>query len=82
MKRFLGFVLIIAIACSVFGLGLTTAAADTNTDFKVSLNTHEAAEGGSVQATIVVQNNYDAPITNVQVVYSNNGSTVFFGRDH
>ncbi len=79
MKRFLGFVLIIALACSVFGLGTVTAAADTNVDFKISLDKNEAAEGGTVEATIVVKNNYADPITNVQVVYSNNGSTVFSG---
>lgn len=78
MKKIFSFVLIIAIACSVFGLGVTTAAAaDPNVDFRISLDKHEAADGGTVEATIIVDNGYDAPLTGVTVVYANNGSTVF-----
>ncbi len=80
MKKIFSFVLIIAIACSVFGLGLTTAAADENVKFSLEVDPKQAAEGGTVEATIIVQNNYADPITGVTVVYTNNGSTVFSGQ--
>jgi plastocyanin len=80
LKRFLGFILIIAIASSVFGLGITSAvAADPNVTIRVALDKREVAQGGSVQATVIVKNNYADPITNVQVIYDNNGSSVFSG---
>ena len=58
---------------------ITSVAATAGVDFKISLDKHEAAEGGTVEATIIVDNNSGETITSVQVIYDNDGSTVFSG---
>jgi len=56
---------------------MMTAAAAGSVAITSNAETHEAPDGGTVVCNPKVVNNYDAPITNVTVVYVNTGATVF-----
>ena len=70
MKKFIGYVLTIAIVCSfVFSMGLTTASAAANVSFHAQVTPEMlTATGGNVLLEVFVTSSGD-PISNVQLTY-------------